>query len=333
MKKSQLYAILSIGIAITFACGLLFGTSDMSIAESFRALLAGVGIGSAKSTNIAIIISLRLPGIMVAILSGSALGLAGWLSQTLFRNNLADPYIAGIGSGAVFGVNITLLLGLQISLLGLSAISISAFIGALFACLIIWAVAGKTGSTGTSLVLAGIALSFVFGGANFLIVMYGRDILSRVVFWSWNGLSGADFNGVLLLAIVIIVSVLILPLILKGIDAYILGDEHSTYLGVDPKRTRRFLFFLVSLLTGTAVATAGLLGFVGLIIPHISRKLLGADSRSMLPGTIMLGGIILGLAYTLGRAVIPHQQIPASVIMSILGGAFFMWLVVRRPAW
>jgi iron complex transport system permease protein len=333
LKKYQLYIFLCLGVVITFVLGLLFGTSSMTVTDSLKALLAGVGVSTAKSTEITIVYSIRLPGVLVAMLSGSALGFAGWLSQTLFRNNLADPYIAGIGSGAVFGVNLTLLLGLQISLLGLSAISISAFVGALISCFIIWAVAGKTGSTSTSLVLAGIALSFVFGGVNHLIVMYGRDILSRVVFWSWNGLSSAGFNSVILLIVVMIICVLALPLIFNNIDAYILGDEQSTYLGVDPKKTRRVLFLLVSLLTGTSVATAGLLGFVGLIIPHMSRKLLGADSRSMLPGTILLGSIVLGLAYTVGRAIIPHQQIPASVIMSILGGAFFMWLVVRRPTW
>ncbi|MCK5743547.1 MAG: iron chelate uptake ABC transporter family permease subunit, partial [Caldisericia bacterium] len=170
-------------------------------------------------------------------------------------------------------------------------------------------------------------------GVNFLIVMYGRDILSKVVFWSWNGLAGASFNDVILLIIVIVVSVLLLPTFIKGIDAYMLGDERSTYLGIDPKKIRRMLFLLVSLLTGTAVATAGLMGFVGLIIPHISRKLLGADSKNMLPGSLLLGGIILGLAYTLGKIIIPHQQIPASVIMSIAGGGFFLWLVIRRPKW
>jgi cobalamin transport system permease protein len=333
LNKKKLYILLGISLFLTFILGLLFGTSSLGIVSSIKAIGAGLGIGSAPSSDIAIVLSLRLPGILVAILAGCALGLAGWLSQTLFRNDLADPYIAGIGSGAVFGVNLTLLFGLQIGLFGLSAISVSAFVGSWLACLVIWSISGRTGSTGTSLVLAGVALSFVLGGVNFLIVMYGRDILSKVVFWSWNGLAGASFNDVILLIVVIVASVLLLPTFIKGIDAYMLGDERSTYLGIDPKKIRRMLFLLVSLLTGTAVATAGLMGFVGLIIPHISRKLLGADSKNMLPGSLLLGGIILGLAYTLGKIIIPHQQIPASVIMSIAGGGFFLWLVIRRPKW
>ncbi len=333
MRNKHIFVLLGISLLITVSLGIVIGTSSVGISDSVKAFFAGIGIGDASAGDIAIVHGVRIPGILVAILAGSALGLAGWLSQTLFRNDLADPYIAGIGSGAIFGVNITLLLGLQLGLLGMSAISVSAFIGSLLACLLIWIIAGRTGSTGVSLVLAGVALSFVLSGVNYLIVMYGRDILSKSVFWSWNGLASASYNDALILVVALIFSISIIPFFLNGINAYLLGDEISIYLGVDPKKIRRILFLLVALLTGTAVATSGLLGFVGLIIPHISRKLFGADSKQMLPGSLLLGGSVLGFAYVFGKAIIPHQQIPASVVMSIVGGIFFLYLVIRRPTW
>ncbi|MEZ4813389.1 MAG: iron chelate uptake ABC transporter family permease subunit [Caldisericia bacterium] len=170
MRNNYIFLLLGICLFVTIGLGVVIGTSSVGIGDSIKAFFAGIGIGKAPAGDIAIVHAIRIPGILVATLAGSALGAAGWLSQTLFRNDLADPYIAGIGSGAIFGVNITLLLGLELGLLGMSAVSVSAFIGSLLACLLIWIIAGRTGSTGVSLVLAGVALSFVLSG-NYLIVM------------------------------------------------------------------------------------------------------------------------------------------------------------------
>lgn len=333
MKKRSIFAALIILIFAVFICSILFGSSSVGPAVSARTVLGSLGIGEKLPKNETILYLIRIPRVLVAMLSGMALGLAGFLSQSLFRNDLADPYIAGIGSGAILGVNLTLFFGANVNFLGLSTISASAFIGALLSCFVIWFASNRSGSTSTSLVLAGVALSFLLSGVNFLIVMLGRDILSKSVFWSWNGLSSSNWTGVFFVALSVVFAATIIPFFSKSIDIYQLGDEESVYLGVNPKKIRNLLFVVTSVLTGISVAIAGLLGFVGLMTPHICRRLVGAESKGMIWASLLLGGIVLGLADFLGRIIIPMQEIPASVIMSIIGGLFFFMLVMRKPLW
>lgn len=333
MKKRSVFAALVILIFAVFLCSILFGSSSVGPTESAKTVLGSLGIGEKLQKNETILYLIRIPRVLVAILSGMALGLAGFLSQSLFRNDLADPYIAGIGSGAILGVNLTLFFGTNVNFIGLSTISASAFIGALLSCLVIWFASNKSGSTSTSLVLAGVALSFLLSGVNFLIVMLGRDILSKSVFWSWNGLSSSNWTGVFFVALSVVFAAALIPFFSKAIDIYQLGDEESVYLGVNPKKIRNLLFVVTSVLTGISVAIAGLLGFVGLMTPHICRRLVGAESRNMIWASLLVGGIVLGLADFLGRVIIPMQEIPASVIMSIIGGLFFFALVLRKPLW
>lgn len=333
MKTRSIFAALIILVFAVFFCSILFGSSSVGPAESAKTVLGSLGIGEKLPKNETILYLVRFPRVLVAILSGMALGLAGFLSQSLFRNDLADPYIAGIGSGAILGVNLTLFFGANVNFIGLSTISASAFIGALLSCLVIWFASNKSGSTSASLVLAGIALSFLLSGVNFLIVMFGRDILSKSVFWSWNGLSSSNWTGVLFVALSVVVATIVIPFFSKSIDIYQLGDEESVYLGVNPKKIRNILFVVTSILTGISVAIAGLLGFVGLMTPHICRRFVGAESKNMIWASLLVGGIVLGLADFLGRVIIPMQEIPASVIMSIIGGLFFFAIVLRKPIW
>ena len=284
----------------------------MTPSESIRAIGSLLRICDADKTHLTIILQLRLPRVLVSLLAGSALGLAGLLSQTLFRNDLADPYIAGIGSGAVLGVNLVLLFGVTLGVLGFSALSVAAFLGAWASCLIIWAIAGRIGSSSINLVLGGVALSFVFSGVNFLIVMVGRDVLQRSTFWSWNGLASSSWSGVVILSVFLGLSLLLLPVFSRSMNAYLLGDEQSTYLGVNPKKLRTVLFLFTSALTGVAIATSGLLGFVGLITPHLARRFVGGESKTLIITTPLLGAIILGIADFIGRIILPSQEISAS---------------------
>lgn len=333
MKQTRIILLLVFALFVAMLVGLLFGSSGIGPIDAIKAIASILGFGDSPETHTRIILLMRLPRMLVSVLSGMALGLAGALSQTLFRNDLADPYIAGIGSGAIFGVNIALLSGASLTILGFSTVSVFAFAGAVLACLIIWLLSGRTGSTGTSLVLAGVALSFVFAGLNYIIVVLGRDILQKTFFWSYNGLSSSSYTGVIFLAIAVTISIAMLAGLPRKMDAYLLGDEQATYLGVNPVKLRSLMFVIVSLLTGMAVTTAGLMGFVGLITPHISRRIVGGESRYVVPCSILLGGVTLGLADAVGRSIMPFQEIPASVIMNIAGGLFFFYLVSRKPSW
>ena len=325
MKKKQ-YIVLLISLAILAVLAIIFGSSGIGPVDVWKWLINGE---NAEVTS-RIIVTLRLPQVVVAMLTGAALGLAGYISQTLFRNDLADPYVAGIASGAMFGVYVTLLTGATLTILGISSLSMAAFAGAWIGAVLIWAISGRTGSSGSSLVLSGVALSFVFSGLNYLIVMVGRDILNKSTFWSWNGLKTSSWTGAVVMAVSLVIVVLFLPALKRKMDIYLLGDEASTYLGVNPKQLRVILFLLVAILTGSAVAVSGILGFVGLIIPHICRKFFGSSAKSMIPSSMLTGAIVLVLADLVGRVIIPYQEIPAQVSMSLAGGAFFIYLLMRR---
>ncbi len=333
MKLKTILVLLGIALLAVLFLGVLFGSSSLGPVESLKAIGDFLGLTKADPTHKDIVLLLRFPRAITAVLSGMALGLAGLLSQTLFRNDLADPYIAGIGSGAVLGVNLVLFFGTSLGILGLSAISIAAFVGAWASCLVIWVVSNRTGSTGTSLVLAGVALSFLLSGLNFLLVMVGRDILSRSVFWSWNGLATSNWSNAIILVSFIAIAVAAIGGLVRQMDVYQLGDEQAVYLGVNPRKLRTILFVITSLLTGAAVASAGLLGFVGLITPHVARRMVGGDSKKLVPVCFLLGGVLLGIADVVGRVIVPFQEIPPGVIMSLVGGVFFLWLVARRPTW
>jgi iron complex transport system permease protein len=325
LRKNQI-VILALSLLAVGILAIAFGSSGVGPGDIWKWIFQG------KDSEVVsrIILSLRIPQVVASILTGAALGLAGYLSQTLFRNDLADPYIAGIASGAMFGVYLTLLTGATLSVLGVSSLSVSAFLGAWTGALVVWGISGKTGTSGSGLVLSGVALSFVFSGLNYLIVLVGRDILNKSTFWSWSGLKTSSWVGVTVMALSIVIVLAMLPLLKRNIDAYLLGDEAATYLGVNPKRLRMILFLLVAILTGSAVATSGILGFVGLIIPHICRRFFGSSSKVMIPSTMLAGSIVLVLADLIGRVIIPYQEIPAQVTMSLAGGAFFIYLLTRR---
>lgn len=325
MKKNQTLLLASL-LAVISVAAILFGSSGLGPVDVWNWVFKGTNSILVSR----VIFDLRLPQVLTALLSGAALGLAGYLSQTLFRNDLADPYIAGIASGAMFGVNVSLLAGFTLTLAGISTISIAAFLGAWVGVVAIWAMSSRTGTSGSSLILSGVALSFVFAGINYVIIMIGRDILNKSTFWSWNGLKTSNWTGVVVMVISLAIVTVLLPLVSRSVDAYLLGDESSTYLGVNPKRLRIFLFLLVSILTGSAVATSGILGFVGLIIPHICRRFFGSTSKVMIPSSILLGGTVLVFADLIGRVIIPYQEIPAQVTMSLVGGGFFIYLLLKR---
>jgi iron complex transport system permease protein len=313
-------------LTILFFAALIFGSSGIGPTDVFKWITTGQN----SEVVSRIVIGLRLPQAVIACLTGAALGLAGYLSQTLFRNDLADPYVAGIASGAMFGVNLTLLTGATLSVLGVSSLSVAAFIGAWASTTVIWAISGRIARSGAKLVLAGIALSFVLSGFNYIIVMIGRDILNKSTFWSWNGIKTANWSGVMVLLVSLLVVVPFIPYLKRKMDVYLLGDEASVYLGINPKKLRIIMFLLVAVLTGSAVATAGIIGFVGLIIPHFCRKIFGASSKNMMLASMITGAIVLLFADLIGRVIIPYQEIPAQVIMSLVGGGFFMYLLARR---
>lgn len=276
-----------------------------------------------------IVWDLRLPRALLAVMVGAGLGMAGAVMQGVTRNALADPHLLGVSAGAAFGANLAILL--TGNLIGPLTVPLFAFAGALIATLIVISVAGATRSTGPArLILAGLAVSFVIAaGSNLLIVLADPRAISMVVFWMLGGFGFAQWGN---LGFPLVTLMLCAALFLANSDrlnALAVGDETAATLGVKVSALRLRLLILCALLTGVMVAYSGMIGFVGLMMPHIARLLIGGDYRRVLPFSAILGAIFLLLADSIARRLTAPNDMPIGVVTGLIGGLFFIFLLGR----
>lgn len=304
---------------------------------SIAAVAAAPFIGAAAlpSGDAAVMIfsELRLPRALLAWTTGATLAVCGLIFQALFRNSLASPDMLGISTGAAFGAVLYIRLGFSVMFLGLfSGLSIAAFAGALAATGAIYAVAGsRRGRSEGTLLLAGIAISFLFGSLN-MIVQYSGGYVDtfRMMRWSMGGVQTVGYASVWAtlpaLAAIFLVAFVAAP----ELDLLMTGEDIAISRGVEVARMRRRLFIAVSLAVGLNVATCGPIGFVGLMTPHICRKLIGTDHRRLSIACALFGGAFLVVCDTAARTLWSPAEIPAGVVTSCLGSVFFLWLLGRR---
>ena len=278
----------------------------------------------------AIVWDIRFPRALLAALVGAGLGLTGAVLQAVTRNPLADPHLLGISSGGAFGAIAALLhTGL---FLGLLTVPLMAFAGALAATLMVLAAARLTGATSADrLVLAGVAISFIImAGANVLIFLGDPKATHTVVFWMLGGLGLAQWSHLIYPAAVLLPAGLWLWSQSAALNAMSLGDETAASLGIPVARFRLSVFVAGALITGVMVAFSGLIGFVGLMMPHLVRLIAGGDNARVLPLSALFGAIFLVLADTLARVVMAPEDMPIGVVTGLIGGVFFLWLMARR---
>ncbi|NTV64222.1 MAG: iron ABC transporter permease [Oscillochloris sp.] len=277
-----------------------------------------------------IIWEIRFPRVLLGGLVGGGLAVVGATMQALVRNPLADPYLLGVSSGASLGAVAVILLG--ISWFGIFSLSIAAFLGALLAFGAVYVLAQQGGRLSPGrLILSGVAVAYVFGAlTNFLIynAQNGEQVKS-VLFWMLGGLGGARWEFLGLPALALVLGTAFLTVQARSLNALTVGEETAATLGVDTSRFRQQLFALTSLLTGTLVAVSGGIGFVGLMLPHILRLLVGADHRRLLPVAALAGAIFLIWVDVLARVVVAPQELPIGIITALLGAPFFIWLMRR----
>ena len=314
--------MLPLGIA-AFLAAFLLGSSGVSIGELFR-LMGGT---AADSTGI-IFFRLRLPRAVLAFVSGGALSIAGACLQGMFKNPMADSYVIGVSSGAALGATIAIAFSASLAFLGFGAVAICAFIGALLAVYVVYRLAGSGGKISTfSLLLSGIAISTLFTALVYCLMILFRDKMEHIVMWTMGSFSSASWDKVLVaLPPMLIASVLCL-FFAKDLNIMLQGDEAARHLGVDANKVRRSLIVLTTLAAASAVAVSGIIGFVGLITPHILRLIMGPDHRRLLPASFIGGGIFLLLADTLARLLLDGQEIPIGVITAVIGVPFFLYLL------
>lgn len=282
------------------------------------------------SQDIVIISQIRLPRIMLAVFVGIALSSAGVIFQGLFRNPMADPFVIGVSSGAALGATIGLVFIGGAGLLGISTTAVFALIGALATTFLVYSIARTRGKVSViTLLLAGIALSAMLGSITYFIMIFKVSDMAKVVFWVMGGLTSASWNSLFIVAPLITVFVIISGFFMVDLNVISLGDERAAQLGVQTEKIKKTMLIMASFTAAVAVSVSGIIGFVGLITPHILRLIVGPDHKILYPTSALAGGIVLLLSDTMARTVLMPREIPVGIITSIIGVPFFLYLLVR----
>jgi iron complex transport system permease protein len=308
----------------------MVGSVPIAPREVVRALLAGGG--APDDPVVAIVRQIRLPRAILAGMVGAALALAGLGFQAISRNPLADPAVLGVSSGASFGVLIAMLLGLAGPVTNPAVVTLFAFAGALLAALCVYAIAQVDGRLPiTTLLLSGVIIGLFFTSCVMLFTaLLASAELQGVILWLMGNLAPTGGRTLAVLALVLAIGFGVLARHAAPLNLLALGEEQALQLGVEAERVKRVVFVAASLITGAAISAAGSIGFVGLIVPHAARLMLGPDNRRLVPAAGLLGAAFLILADLLARTVAAPTELPVGVITSFCGAPLFVYLLRRR---
>jgi len=317
-------------LLIGLLLSLMVGSVPIAPREVMRALFAGGA--DARDPIVAVVRQIRLPRAILAGMVGAALALAGLGFQAISRNPLADPTVLGVSSGASFGVTIATVLGLAGPFGNPAVVTLFAFAGALLAAVSVYAIAQVDGRLPiTTLLLSGVITGLFFTSCVMLITAFlAAAELQGVVFWLMGSLMPAGGRTLAVLALVLAIGVIVFARQAARLNLLALGEEQALQLGVEAERVKRSVFVAAALVTGAAISTAGSIGFVGLIVPHAARLLLGPDNRRLVPAVGLLGAAFLMLADLAARTVMAPAELPVGVITSFCGAPLFVCLLRSR---
>lgn len=334
-------AVLTLAMLTTLIVSIGTGSVNVSPLDVMRIVSHHViGTGSSTGTGLdgdlarhdAVIWTIRAPRALLGATVGAGLAVAGVILQACVRNILADPYVLGVNSGASVGAAVAILTGIGAGF-GDYALQTSAFLGAAVASLVVFGVAGSAGRiTATRLIMAGVAVGYALSAlTSFMIFASDSAEESRsVMFWLLGSLGLASWSGPMFAVVLVVLAVIaVLLFIAPSMDALAAGDDTALTLGVNPDRLRVVLLILSCLLVGTVVAMAGSIGFVGLVVPHLARRLVGGAHRAVVPVSALLGGILLCWADIGSRTLLAPQELPIGIITAIVGAPFLLFLVHR----
>jgi iron complex transport system permease protein len=284
-----------------------------------------------KGTAFIIVMNLRLPRVLLAAFIGGGLAAAGTAFQGMFRNPLADPFVVGASGGAALGATLAIAGGFSLKLAGLSAVPLTAFVGSIAAVFLVYLIAESGSTTSTiSLLLAGTALSTILTSAVSLIMLLSDRTLHETYTWLMGGLSGRSWSDLKSSAPFIFIGSFALWLLSRPLDALASGEKTAMSLGLPVKRTRALIVLMASLTTAASVAAGGIIGFVGLVAPHIARIFFGSSHRRLIPASMLTGAILLMVADIISRTIVAPMELPAGIITSITGGIFFLYLLKTK---
>ncbi len=332
-------AFIGICIAAAFlAAGydLTIGPYDIGIWDTYRVIWDHIAGNPVDYTDDLVIWTMRLPRIVTGIIAGFGLAIAGVVMQTILRNPLADPYTTGVSSGASFGASLAIGFGVSLAGAGSIGIVLNAFLFSLVPMTVIIFVSKMRGASPATMIMAGIAVMYIFNAMTTMIKLWvDADTLANIFAWSVGTLDVKGWDHILTMFLFTAAAGTVLMLMSRRLNVLSTGDESARSIGVNANRLRIVSLFIVSMLTASIVSFTGLIGFVGLVCPHIARIVVGSDVKYLLPASGFFGSALLIAADIVGRSVFPSTALQVGVVTAFIGGPMFLWLIIRqkKEAW
>lgn len=329
MKRGPvILGALALAVVAAVVAGTSYGATSVPLSHVVDLLLS-TRSRALDPVGAQILFDLRLPRVLAAVLAGASLSVSGCGLQALLRNPLADPYVLGVSAGASLGAAIVIAAGATMALSGL-AIPGAAIMGAVLATVLVFGVAQSRGALpGTVLLLAGVVIASVLGSLVSIVLFAsaGGDRMQQIVLWTMGGFGEADWPRVLSVLPITVVGSLALWALSRDLNLLSFGEDPARYLGANVERLKKGILFVCAVLTGSAVALGGVIGFVGLIVPHASRKMVGPNHRVLLPASFLLGGAFLAVADLVARTLRAPTELPVGLLTGLMGGPFFLALL------
>ena len=339
-RQTTVLSLLSTILVCVALASLGIGAVAISPGEIVAILGEKIGVNlpwDFDTGQAAVLVSIRVPRIILGIIVGAGLAVSGAAMQGLFRNPLADPALIGVSSGAALAAVLVIVLGTTvfgavIGPLGQAAIPLAAFIGGFGITLLVYRLSRLGGATDVAnLLLAGIAINAIAGAATGLVTYMADDQqLRTLTFWAMGSLGGATWHQIGVAMPFLLAGMIGIPLYARALNVLLLGEAEAGHLGFPVERLKQVMILLVALAVGASVALTGVIGFVGLMVPHLLRLWTGPDHRLLLPGSALLGASLLLVADLLARTLVAPAELPIGIITTLVGGPFFLWLLIRK---
>ncbi|MEE1612992.1 FecCD family ABC transporter permease [Microvirga sp. CF3016] len=336
-RRMILFAALAVLLVLVSILGLGLGATGVPASRVFAVIADALTGHVTTGGDALIILQVRLPRLLLGLLIGAALASSGALMQGLFRNPLADPGLIGVSAGAALAAAATIVLGDRllapsIGAMPFSALPVGAFAGGLITMFGLYLIATRGGRTSiATMLLAGVAFDALAGAGMGLFSYLSDDRQLRdLTFWTLGSLSGATWTKVVAITPFVLPTLLTMPFLARGLNALSLGEAEAFHLGIPVQRVKAAAILLVAVAVGASVAAAGMIGFVGIVVPHVLRLIAGANHKVLLPASALLGAALLVSADTVARTIAAPAELPIGILTAAIGAPFFLWLLLRR---
>ncbi|MFT6387658.1 MAG: iron complex transport system permease protein [Cellvibrionaceae bacterium] len=339
INTNKVFLTLAVLLLVSMLIAIASGAVNISFVEVIKIILSSVFSNGEMSQNLSapyesIILDIRIPRVFLAAIIGGVLALSGATMQGLFRNPLADPSLIGVTAGASLGASIMIVISASYgsAWLGLPILSLGAFLGGVLAVALVYRLASSTyGTSVATMLLAGIGITALASSVSGLLEFYAdNEMLRRISLWRMGGLDGATYSTVFIAAIIGLFMLILLPRYSVALNALLLGESEAKHLGINTESLKKQIIVLVAAGVGVSVALAGTIAFIGLVVPHILRLLIGPDHRYLLPTSALAGAILLVVADNIARVIVAPTELPVGLVTALVGVPFFISLLTRR---